>query len=517
MRVVPDVTRLNTSTFMTISFSLKVHPANTPTNSETDCLVIGLFEERKAAHAATDVDHATKGLISRLVRAGDITGELGQTVMLHEVPGLSARRLLVVGLGANSEFDDRAFRKACSAAWRALLKVPAERSTFTLTSFPVSGRDAAWAVRTAIQTLREATYRFTMATEKRDAKSQTLKQIALSVNAGDEESCQLAVKQGTAIANGADLTRDLGNLPGNICTPTFLAETAKKLAQEWKLKLQVLDRAQIEALGMKSFLAVARGSSEPPRFIVLRYQGSTAKERPIVLVGKGITFDSGGISLKPGEAMDEMKYDMSGAGSVLGAIRAIAEVKPKLNVVAVIPACENMPSGGATKPGDIVKTMAGLTVEILNTDAEGRLILCDALTYVERFKPAAVVDVATLTGACVIALGQHNSGLFANDDELASQLLRAARNANDPAWRLPLDDEYQEQLKSNFADLANIGGRQGGSITAACFLSRFAKSYRWAHLDVAGTAHKSGSDKGATGRPVGLLVQFMLELCGRKA
>jgi leucyl aminopeptidase len=476
-----------------------------------DCLVIGIFMGQDATDIGLDADGATGALIGRLLKAGDISGELGKTVMLHEATDLAAERLLIVGLGACDEFDDRAYRKACYAIWKALLNTPVERLRVALANVAVKERDAAWSLRTTIQTLRETSYRFTMATVKPDAKARSLKQVVVTVHANDEADCQIALKQGVAIANGADLTRDLGNLPGNICTPTFLATTAKQLALEWKLKLEVLDHAQIEALGMHSFLAVAKGSSEQPKFIVLHYQGAPAKTPPVVLVGKGITFDSGGISIKPGEAMDEMKYDMSGAGSVLGAMRAIAEIGPKLNVVAVIPACENMPGACAFKPGDIVTTMAGLTVEILNTDAEGRLILCDALTYAERFKPSAVIDVATLTGACVVALGKHNSGLFANDDELAARLLTAAREANDPAWRLPLDAEYDEQLKSNVADLANIGGRGAGSITAACFLSRFAKHYRWAHLDVAGTAYRSGSDKGATGRPVGLLVRFLLE------
>jgi len=302
---------------MTISFTLKAHPLNTSADSKTDCLILGVFEGQKLADTVLVVDSATKGLISRLLRAGDITGEQGQAVMLHEAVGLPAKRLLVVGLGAYEEFDDRAYRKACSAAWKALLTVPAEHATFTLSSFVVKGRDTTWAVRTAIQTLREATYRFTMATAKREGKPQSLKHVVATVGAEDEEAALLAVKQGIAIANGTDLTRDLGNLPGNICTPAFLAATAKELAREWKLKIQVMDHAQIETLGMNSFLAVAKGSSEPPRFIVLRYQGATAKEPPIVLVGKGITFDSGGISLKPGEGMDEMKYDMSGAASVL--------------------------------------------------------------------------------------------------------------------------------------------------------------------------------------------------------
>jgi leucyl aminopeptidase len=317
------------------------------------------------------------------------------------------------------------------------------------------------------------------------------------------------------MANGLDLSKTLGNLPPNICTPTYLANTAKQLAKEYKLNVEVLDRKQLEALKMGSFLSVTQGSEQPPKFIVLKHMGGKAKDAPVVLVGKGITFDTGGISLKPGSGMDEMKYDMCGAGSVLGTFRAIAEMQLKLNVIGVIPTCENMPSGRATRPGDIVTSMSGQTIEILNTDAEGRLILCDALTYVERFKPAAVVDIATLTGACVTALGHHNTGLFTRHDQahdaLANELITAGKASNDTAWRMPIEDAYQEQLKSNFADIANIGGPPGGSITAACFLERFTRKYTWAHLDIAGTAWKSGAAKGATGRPVPLLTTFLIE------
>jgi leucyl aminopeptidase len=307
-----------------------------------------------------------------------------------------------------------------------------------------------------------------------------------------------------------DFAKTLGNLPGNVCTPAYLADQAKALARDHGLKVEVLERKQIEALRMGAFLAVAQGSALTPRLIVLQYQGASSRSAPIALVGKGITFDTGGISIKPAGEMDEMKFDMCGAASVLGTLRAIAEMKLKINVVGVIPACENMPSGTATRPGDIVTTMSGQTVEILNTDAEGRLILCDALTYVTRFKPRTVIDIATLTGACVIALGHHHSGLFAREDALAAELLDAGRDSGDTCWRMPLDEEYHEQLKSRFADVANIGGRAGGSVTAACFLSRFTKDYDWAHLDIAGTAWKSGANKGSSARPVPLLTSFLV-------
>jgi leucyl aminopeptidase len=481
---------------------------------KSDCIVLGVFEAQSLSGAALDIDTATKGLISRVIKAGDIDGKAGKTLFLHEVSGIGASRVLLVGLGKQDAFGQKAYNDAAKAAWRALLATKVVQATFTLAQLPIAERTADWGVRAAILALRGETYRFTQLKSKPETAAHALKRVVFSVDPADEKAAKTAVKQSVALANGMDLTRDLGNLPGNVCTPTYLANTAKQLAKDWGLKAEVLGLKQIQALKMGSFLSVTRGSVEPPQFIVLHYRGGAAKAAPIVLVGKGITFDTGGISLKPGEGMDEMKYDMCGAGSVLGTIRTVAEMGLKLNVVAIIPTCENMPAGNATKPGDIVTSMKGLTIEVLNTDAEGRLILCDALTYAERFKPAAVIDVATLTGACVIALGHHNSGLFSKDDALAGELLDASREAGDPAWRLPLDDEYHEQLKSNFADLANIGGRPGGSITAACFLSRFTESYPWAHLDIAGTAWKGGAAKGATGRPVPLLAQFLIDRAG---
>jgi leucyl aminopeptidase len=478
---------------------------------KSDCVVIGVFESQSLSGAALAIDEATKGLITRIVKAGDMEGKAGSTLFLHEVQGIGASRVLLVGLGKQDAFTQKAYGEAVKAAWRAILGTKIVQVTFTLPQLPVKERSSDWAVRAAILALRSETYRFTQMKSKPDTTPRALKRIVLSVDAADEKAAKVAAKQGVALANGMDLTRDLGNLPGNVCTPTYLGNVAKKLAKDWKLKVEVLGQKQIEALKMGSFLSVTRGSIEPPQFIVLQYQGAGAKEAPVVLVGKGITFDTGGISLKPGEAMDEMKYDMCGAGSVLGTMRAVAEMGLKLNVVALVPTCENMPAGNATKPGDIVTSMSGTTIEVLNTDAEGRLILCDALTYAERFKPAAVVDVATLTGACIIALGHHNAGLFSKDDALAGELLDASREADDPAWRMPLDDEYQDQLKSNFADVANIGGRPAGSVTAACFLSRFTQAYPWAHLDIAGVAWKSGAAKGATGRPVPLLTQFLID------
>ncbi|MBB2932554.1 leucyl aminopeptidase [Paraburkholderia silvatlantica] len=484
-------------------------------SGKSDCVVVGVFEAQTLSGPAFAIDSAIGGAIARVVKAGDIDGKAGSTLFLPEVSGIGASRVLLVGLGKQDAFGQKAYGDAVKAAWRAIIGTKIAQATFTLAQLPVKERTGDWGVRTAILALRNETYRFTQMKSKPDVSQRALKRVVFSIDAADEKGAKLAARQAVALANGMDLTRDLGNLPGNVCTPTYLAATAKKLARDWKLKVEVLGQRQIETLKMGSFLSVTKGSVEPPQFIVLHYQGASAKAAPIVLVGKGITFDTGGISLKPGEGMDEMKYDMCGAGSVLGTIRAVAEMGLKLNVIGIIPTCENMPAGNATKPGDIVTTMAGLTVEVLNTDAEGRLILCDALTYAERFKPAAVVDIATLTGACIIALGHHNSGLFSKDDALAGELLDASREANDPAWRLPLDDEYQDQLKSNFADLANIGGRPAGSVTAACFLSRFTENYPWAHLDIAGTAWKSGAAKGATGRPVPLLAQFLIDRAGQ--
>ena len=485
--------------------------------AKSDCLVIGLFESQTLAGAAKALDVATKGLVTRLIKLGDFEGKRGTSLLLHEVAGVGAARVLLVGLGKEADFTDRAYAEAVRTALRALTGTKAASVTWTLTEHSARDKDTAWAVLTAVTLIRETSYRFIERhpelKSKRDKNgaSNGLRKVVLAVPAADAKAASVAAARGTAIANGMDLTRDLGNLPSNICTPTYLANTARQIAKEFKLKVEVLGRKQIEALKMGAFLAVTKGSVEPPAFIVLRYEGGPAKQAPVVLVGKGITFDTGGISLKPGEGMDEMKYDMCGAASVLGTLRAVAEMGLKQNVIAVVPTCENMPSGIATKPGDVVTSMSGQTIEILNTDAEGRLILCDALTYVERFKPAVVIDVATLTGACIIALGHINTGMYARSDALADSLIAAGKQSLDTAWRMPLDEEYQEQLKSNFADMGNIGGRPAGSVTAACFLARFTEKYDWAHLDIAGTAWKSGAAKGATGRPVPLLTRFLMD------
>jgi leucyl aminopeptidase len=430
---------------------------------------------------------------------------------LHNVPGVTADRVLLIGLGKEKEFHEKEYLAAISTAVKQLKQTGSLDGTLFLTELSVKKRDASWNIRQAAIAVSETLYRSDSLKSKKDESPQPLHKLTLCVSSRSElPIAETALSQGLAVAAGIELAKDLGNLPGNICTPTYLADQATELAKTLGLDAQILERDEMKKLGMHSLLSVARGSHEAPKFIVLRHTGGMDSDKAVVLVGKGITFDSGGISLKPGAEMDEMKYDMCGAASVLGTFKALALMKLPLNVVGIIPATENMPGGSATKPGDVVTSMSGQTIEILNTDAEGRLVLCDALTYAERFAPDCVVDIATLTGACVVALGSVASGLLSNNDSLATELLDAGQQAYDRAWQLPLWGEYDEQLKSNFADMANIGGKAAGTITAACFLGRFTHKYPWAHLDIAGTAWRSGKDKGATGRPVPLLSQFLI-------
>jgi len=496
-----------------MDFSIKAfNTKNAIAEHKTGCVVVGVYENSKLSTQAKLLD--SKGLLSAALKSGDISGKAGSTLLLHSAAG-QAKRVLLVGLGPEAGISDRNFISAAQAVARVLATLGSSDALLALPLDQVSGRDAHWGLRSLVLALRESVYRSDSLKSKKDDNTNGVKRFAIGVEAALLTAARKTLAQSVAVANGLELSKTLGNLPPNICTPTYLATTAKQLGKDYKLGVEVLDRKQLEALKMGSFLSVTQGSEQPPKFIVLKHMGGKPKDAPVVLVGKGITFDTGGISLKPGAGMDEMKYDMCGAGSVLGTFRAIAEMQLKLNVIGVIPTCENMPSGRATRPGDIVTSMSGQTIEILNTDAEGRLILCDALTYVERFKPAVVVDIATLTGACVTALGHHNTGLFTRHDQahdaLANELLAAGKAANDTAWRMPIEEAYQEQLKSNFADIANIGGPPGGSITAACFLERFTRKYTWAHLDIAGTAWKSGAAKGATGRPVPLLTSFLIE------
>lgn len=486
-----------------------------PGRTATGCAVVGVYAGKKLGAAAAAIDKAAKGYLHRVLDRGDMDGRLGATLMLHDVPGVASVRVMLVGLGPQQEFAEKQYRRSVTSAVEALSKSGAGDAELYLTELAAGRRDVRWRTMQAARAAREALYRFEQMKSTPAKDVPALRRIVLATAKKDEKSASRGLAQGLALAHGISLARDLGNLPGNVCTPAYLADEARKLARHYRLKLQVLERADMEKLGMHTLLSVAQGSSQPPKLIVLEYRAGPKSQKPVVLVGKGVTFDTGGISLKPAPEMDEMKYDMSGAGSVLGTLKAVAEMKLPVNLIGIIPATENMPGGRATKPGDIVTSMSGQTVEILNTDAEGRLILCDALTYAERFSPAAVIDIATLTGACVIALGHVVSGLFANDDGLAREVLSAGEHAGDGAWHLPLHDEYQDQLRSNFADFANIGGRPAGAVTAACFLSRFAKKYKWAHLDVAGTAWKSGKDKGSTGRPVPLLTQFMINRAGK--
>ncbi|TBW10458.1 leucyl aminopeptidase [Azotobacter chroococcum] len=483
-----------------------------PQTLKTATLVVAVGEGRKLGATAKAVDQATDGALSAALKRGDLAGKVGQTLLLHHLPNLKAERVLLVGTGKESELGDRQFRKIVAAAHSVLKGLGGSDAALTLGELHVKGRDAYGKARLLAETLLDATYVFDHFKSEK-ATAPTLKKLVLVCDKASQADVERAAGHARAIASGMALTRDLGNLPPNLCHPSHLADEAKALAKAHDaLKVEVLDEKKLKELGMGAFLAVAQGSDQPPRLVVLNYQGGKKDEQPFVLVGKGITFDTGGISLKPGPSMDEMKYDMCGAASVLGTFRALLELALPINVVGLLACAENMPSGGATRPGDIVTSMSGQTVEILNTDAEGRLVLCDTLTYAERFKPQAVIDVATLTGACITALGTQASGLMGNHDTLIRQILKAGEHAADRAWQLPLFEEYQEQLDSPFADMANIGGPKAGSITAGCFLSRFAKNYHWAHLDIAGTAWISGGkEKGATGRPVPLLTQFLLD------
>jgi leucyl aminopeptidase len=489
-----------------MEFSIK---NGNPEKQRINCAVVGVFEGNKLSDAAKELDKAADKAISAILKNGDFEGKLNSCMVLHQLSGVESDRVLLVGLGKQDEFTEKQYRQAVRAAIKALPKGVAHAGFF-LADIAIKKSDAHSKVAQLVEVVLDATYQVN-AIKAKKADPIALNKVNIYVDKADNEVAESAVKQGAAIAAGVTVAKDLGNLPPNICTPTYLGEQAKLMAKQYGFKVEVLEKAEIEKLGMGSFLGVAQGSVEPPRLIVLQHLKGKKTQKPVVLVGKGITFDTGGISLKPGGDMDEMKYDMCGAASVLGTFKAIGEMDLAINVVAVIPTCENMPDAGAIKPGDILTSMAGLTIEVLNTDAEGRLILCDALTYAERFEPSAVVDIATLTGACVISLGHHPSGLFSNKDTLAKELLEAGELAHDRAWHMPLWEEFQSQLDSNFADMANIGGRAGGSITAACFLSRFAKKYDWAHLDIAGTAWKSGKEKGGTGRPVPLLTTFLIQ------
>ncbi len=482
-------------------------------------ILLPIYRNDRLGVAAATFDKLTGSLIARTLARGDLAAKVGSTLLVHgfSTPSQAVTfdRLVLVRMEGEQATNKKQFTEATRSGLRHMISTAATETISYLHEAEVSSKDLAWKIRCQVMVSNELTYRTDQWKGNREADASKLKAVQFAIDKEGSALASKGLKEGIAISAGVQTAKDLGNAPGNVCTPIYLGERAKQIGKSNKIKVQVLNEKQIKALGMGSFLAVAQGSEQPPRLIVMEYKGGPAKQAPVALVGKGITFDTGGISLKPGAEMDEMKFDMCGAASVLGTMQAVADLGLPINVVGVVVAAENMPSGKAIKPGDIVKSMSGQTIEILNTDAEGRLILCDALTYVARFKPSTVIDIATLTGACVIALGGHHSGLFTANETLSNALRSAGDSTGDTCWPMPLDEEYHEGLKSNFADMANIASRAGGAITAACFLAKFAKGYDWAHLDIAGTAWKSGAAKGGTGRPVPLLTQYLIDRCAK--
>jgi leucyl aminopeptidase len=468
---------------------------------------------------AEQLDEISEGYISNLLRRGDLEGKPGQMLLLHHVPNILSERVLLVGCGKERELDERQYKQIIAKTIQTLNETGSMEAVCFLSELHVKGRDIYWKVRQAVETTQDTLYTFLQLKTKKGEPRRPLRKIVFNVPTRRElPTGERAVEHGLAIATGMKTTKDVANMPPNICNPRYLFDQAKLLESEFdSISVESVNEVQMAELGMNSYLAVGRGSANESLMTIIHHKGGSEGQAPIVLVGKGLTFDSGGISIKPGEAMDEMKYDMGGAAGVLGTMHSIAKLNLPLNVIGVLAGCENMPDANAYRPGDVLTTMSGQTVEVLNTDAEGRLVLCDALTYVERFEPDTVVDVATLTGACIIALGAHASGVMSNHNPLAHELLNASEQSGDKAWRLPLWDEYQEQLESPFADMSNLGGRAAGTITAACFLSRFTKKYNWAHMDIAGTAWRSGKNKGATGRPVPMLSQFLMNRAGVEA
>ncbi len=495
---------------MTLHFALS---SATPESADTACLIVGLFQGGTLTPSAARVDAASGGAISRIVASGDASGKPGSSTLLFGLAGVTAPRVLVVGLGEATKFDAGSFHRVAHDSARALKNLPIDGALSTLAEVAVTDRDLPWKLRSLALAADAQAYRYTATFKPKDGP-EPRRLASLTLAAANDDANRAALAQATAIANGVRFARELGNLPPNICNPAWIAAQARKLADTHAgVTLNVLERDDMARLGMGSLLGVAQGSANPPKLVVLQWNGG-GSAKPYALVGKGITFDTGGISLKPGAGMEEMKFDMCGAAGVLGAFLSVVELQLPLNLVCVVPAVENMPDGNAYRPSDILTSLSGLTIEVLNTDAEGRLILCDALTYTaQTFDPQVILDAATLTGACVVALGKHASGLMTSDDELAEQLLAAGTRTHDRAWRLPLWDDYQSQLDSGFADVANIGGKYAGAITAGCFLSRFTGGRRWAHLDIAGTAWEEGRKGLATGRPVPLLVQYLIDRC----
>jgi leucyl aminopeptidase len=477
---------------------------------QCDCIIVGVYQDQQLSPSALSLNNSTQGLINNIVSRGDLSGKNGETVLINAIPDRKFERILLVGLGENKPLSGKNYKKALLAAVNSLKKPQIKSVVCCLAECEVTDRDLQWKSRHIIEVFNDAAYQFTQLKSDKETESK-LEKISIFATEAESALAQTGLLQGRAIAEGTDLTKHLGDLPGNICTPTYLAEQAIELSKKYAdLNVKILEESDMAALGMGALLSVSRGSRQPAKLITLNYQCGDKNAKPIVLIGKGLTFDAGGISLKPGPGMDEMKYDMCGGASVLGTLLAVAQMRLPLNIVGLIPTSENMPDGDANKPGDILTSMSGKTIEVLNTDAEGRLLLCDTLTYAERYNPEVVIDIATLTGAVGVALGRVVSGLLGNDDALCDELTAAGEIANDNVWRLPLWEEYQEQLKSNFADMANVGGKDAGTITAACFLARFAEKFRWAHLDIAATAWRTGPTKGATGRPVSLLSQYLI-------
>jgi len=495
-----------------MEFNSKV---SSPEKIKTGCMIVGIYESGKLTESGNVLNKASNNNISAIIKKGDIKGKVGQTLLLQEIPGIIANRILLVGCGKEKELTPPIYKKIVSSIIVHLKTLGSTEATCCLAELPLSDKDQHWKVTQSIQIIQSSEDRSDSLKSEKDSTPQKLRKICwLAKNKTDLNAIDRGIELGTAISVGVTLCKELGDLPGNICTPSYLAEQAKAMGNQIKsMKVSVLDERKMEELGMGALLSVSKGSREPAKLIVMDYKGGKKDQKPIVLVGKGLTFDAGGISLKPGAGMDEMKYDMCGGASVFGTMKTITQLKIPLNVIGVVPASENLPDGLANKPGDIVTSLSGQTIEILNTDAEGRLILCDALTYSERFDPDTVIDIATLTGAIIVALGKQATGLFSNHPPLSKALLEAGEDCGDRCWEFPIWDEYQEQLKSNFADMANIGGRDAGSITAACFLSKYTQKFKWAHLDIAGTAWVSGSNKGSTGKPVPLLVNYLLSRC----
>jgi leucyl aminopeptidase len=486
--------------------------SGSPEKQRSACIVVGVFEPRRLTTVAEQLDTISEGYISNLIRRGDLEGKAGQMLLLHHVPNVLSERVLLVGCGKERELNERQYKQIVAKTIKTLNETGSMEAVSFLTELHVKGRDTYWKVRQAVEAANDSVYTFLQLKTKKGEPRRPLRKMIFNLPTRKELSVgERAIEHAEAISKGVKVAKDVSNMPPNICNPLYLNQQAAELVSNYaSLSLDTVGEAAMKELKMDTYLAVGRGSVNESIMSVIHHKGGEEGQAPIVLVGKGLTFDSGGISIKPSDAMDEMKYDMCGASSVLGVMHTVAELNLPINIIGVIAGCENMPDANAYRPGDILTTMSGQTVEVLNTDAEGRLVLCDALTYVERFDPELVIDIATLTGACVIALGKHATAVLSQHNPLAHEIINASEQSSDKAWRLPLWDEYQDQIDSPFADMTNLGGRPAGTITAACFLSRFTRKYNWAHLDIAGTAWVSGASKGATGRPVPMLSQFLM-------